>query len=199
MEAVKIDIPDDNSCLFNAIYYLIQKEEPNELRQIVSSIILSNPEKYNALYLNMEPMEYVRNIMDPTQWGGAIELQILSEYYKTEICAFSIETGIPFLYGEGNDFRERIYIVYNGVHYDALVIAFDGGIKEVDNIKIFSSQDLDYFEDFKKLIEKYKKKGMYYNPNQIQVLCKTCQIVMISQKEIQNHAIQTKHNNFVQI
>lgn len=74
-------------------------------------------------YLGKSNEEYCTWITNPQNWGGEIELLILSHFYKKQIAAFDIESNNCFIYGEDVGFTERIMLVYDGLHYDALAIS----------------------------------------------------------------------------
>jgi len=57
-----------------------------------------------------------------------IETAILSKYYKVEICILYIEE-LQIIPINSSNYKQRIYIIYDNIHYDSLV--FKGfGIKE---------------------------------------------------------------------
>ncbi|XP_044498064.1 OVARIAN TUMOR DOMAIN-containing deubiquitinating enzyme 2-like isoform X3 [Mangifera indica] len=74
-------IPSDNSCLFNAVGYVMDhdKNKAPELRQLLS---------YSVFYSE-----------------GAIELAILADYYGCEIAAYDIQTTRCNLYGQMSPFE----------------------------------------------------------------------------------------------
>jgi ubiquitin thioesterase OTU1 len=81
--------------------------------------------------------EYIRTILSPNSWGGAIELTILAAHYKTEIASIDVETGrIDRFTGSGTSSssngdadadagasESRALLIYSGIHYDAAVLA----------------------------------------------------------------------------
>lgn len=196
MHPIRVSIPQDNSCMFNAIHHLMNAETGSELREIVASIILSNPDKYTDIYLGKEVDSYIEDIMNPDQWGGAIDLQILAEYYNIEIVSFNIETTIPVIYGEGQNYENRIYVIYNGFHYDTLVIDF--GV-DLESLRIFSSNEIEYFELFRDFTGIYTKKGEYLNLNKFLTKCQICGKKMLNSKEIQQHVNETGHSIFEEV
>ncbi len=52
-----------------------------ELREIIASIVMSDPIKYNKAILGKPTNEYIEYIMDSNHWGGSIELSVLANYY----------------------------------------------------------------------------------------------------------------------
>lgn len=83
---------DDNSCLFRAIAYIFFKDTENhgECRKIVVSSIVENPLEYNEAILGKIPQDYCNWISKPNSWGGAIELAIFSDYFKTVIVSVDV-------------------------------------------------------------------------------------------------------------
>jgi len=131
-------IANDNSCLFNAVGGLVEGFHAcgpalvTELRQTVASIISANSDgRYSEGYLGAPPDKYTRHILQPDTWGGGIELSVLAEFHDVEIAALDVETCHQYIFGESADPKlrktRRIYLVYSGVHYDALEERHDNG------------------------------------------------------------------------
>ncbi|KAF9611003.1 hypothetical protein IFM89_026309 [Coptis chinensis] len=132
-------IPADNSCLFNAVGYVMEhdKLKAPELRQVIAATVASDPVKYTEAFLGKSNEEYCAWILDPEKWGGAIELSILAEYYGREIAAHDIQTSRCDLYGQAMNYPERVMLIYDGLHYDALAIewgikSLQGGVQQVE-------------------------------------------------------------------
>ena len=54
-------------------------------------------------------------------------------YYKREIAAYDIKTHRCDVYGEDMNYRERVMLIYDGLHYDALSLAaFQDAPEEID-------------------------------------------------------------------
>jgi hypothetical protein len=128
------NIPPDGSCLFTAIDYLItgsfEAGAADRMRAHCAQTILTDPQTYSELYLGQEPGLYADWILNQHNYGGEVEILILSAHYHTRISVVSLEslTVLPYYNGaaEGNGSVPNIYIIYNGQHYDALVSAEDG-------------------------------------------------------------------------
>ncbi|MQL96900.1 hypothetical protein Taro_029578, partial [Colocasia esculenta] len=71
----------------------------------------------------------------------AIELSILSEYYGREIAAYDIQTTRCDLYGQDKKYNERVMLIYDGLHYDALAMSPAEGAPEEFDQTIFSVYD----------------------------------------------------------
>lgn len=72
----------------------------SDLRQLIASVVMSDPDTYNEAALSKPCDEYCKWIMDPSSWGGAIEMSILSAYYQTEIAAIDCQTVRVYRFGE---------------------------------------------------------------------------------------------------
>lgn len=62
-----------------------------------------------------EPETYIKKILSPDTWGGAIELRIFSEHFQVEINSVDIATGRVDRYGEERDYAQKIFVVYSGM------------------------------------------------------------------------------------
>jgi ubiquitin thioesterase OTU1 len=80
-------IPDDNSCLFNAISYGVEGKmsasHAQKLREIVARTVVESADVYSAYLEDGKTVDmYAKYIVHKNVWGGAIELPILAEHYK---------------------------------------------------------------------------------------------------------------------
>ena len=57
-----------------------------------------------------------------SSWGGAIELAIIAAHFKCELAAVDVQSSRVYVYGEGQSFTKRAFLVYDGIHYDALAL-----------------------------------------------------------------------------
>ena len=71
-------------------------------------------------FLGRPNAEYCTWIINPQHWGGEIELTVLSQYYRRQIAVYDIQTTNCYVYGSEFGFLERVMLVYDGIHYDAL-------------------------------------------------------------------------------
>ncbi len=68
---IRMRIPPDNSCLFNAIGYLLEGSfNPVPYRVLVADAIRKDPTTFTAEYLDMDPAKYINWIQNPEKWGG---------------------------------------------------------------------------------------------------------------------------------
>ena len=84
-------IDADNSCLFNALGYLMvrDKKQMNHVyRQMIASEIQGDPIKYSTEVLEGKSNEeYATWIMNADKWGGEIEMSIFPKHLGVEIAA----------------------------------------------------------------------------------------------------------------
>lgn len=78
--------------------------------------------KYNEGYLGRSNLEYVEWISRYDSWGGGIELAIISEFYSCEINVMDTQHMRINRFGEDRDYSTRIFLIYDGIHYDALYL-----------------------------------------------------------------------------
>lgn len=194
-EALKYEIPHDNSCLFNAIAYLCEGSSNRgpELRSHVVREIRAKPDTYTEATLGCSPEEYCRWIADPIHWGGYIEMEILSRFYKIEICMLYIEEGNMVPVNACNA-TKRVFVLYNNQHYDA--VYFKGfGVPEK---KIVDADDQTALQLALELVRICKTAGDYTRRTICMIKCENCGKVFQGQKEAEDHAKATGHMRFAQ-
>jgi ubiquitin thioesterase OTU1 len=128
-EAVRVVIDSDNSCLFNAVGYVMRRSlrEAPGLRRVIADVVSGDEFTYNEGFLGKPNAEYCAWIQDPKHWGGAVELSILAKHFGREIAAYDIQTERCDVYGQGEAYEERVMLLYDGLHYDALALNGPGG------------------------------------------------------------------------
>eukprot|EP01038_Epipyxis_sp_PR26KG_P004213 gene4213-5987_t len=190
-------IPADNSCLFNSISYLINSSNQINYREIVVEMILSNPDKYSSVVLGKPVEEYLEWILNPDKWGGEIEISVLSDYLLFEIAAVDIQTNNVYIYGEGKQYAQRIYLLYDGIHYDALVKGYDESL--VNELKQFAIDDDVTLQEIKDFAANQNKMKKFVNLSGCSLQCKVCNEGFIGQLDAVAHAKLTGHQNFGQV
>ncbi|ODV96474.1 hypothetical protein PACTADRAFT_40611 [Pachysolen tannophilus NRRL Y-2460] len=195
-------IAEDNSCLFNSISYscygpssIEQDDTQLQLRQIVSSAILSNKDNlYDESILGKSILDYSQWILDSKHWGGAIELGILAEYLNVEILTIDIESKAILKFNEtASNF---IIICYSGIHYDSICIYLDNTDNEV---RVFDKQhqlSLQVLKNLDHLVQVLNNRGYYTNTNKFKLYCKDCKSVLVGERNATKHASETGHIDF---
>lgn len=140
----KREMPGDNSCLFHSVAYTCldrARNRADEMRQIAIKEVLAKPNVFTAQVLEQPPSSYVQWMQNPKVWGGAIELQVFSEHFETEIVSFDYKYLREDHFGAGKDFKKRVFLIYTGQHYDAMAWAPYGNAPESKDKVIFSTKD----------------------------------------------------------
>ncbi|KAH9651703.1 ubiquitinyl hydrolase 1 [Citrus sinensis] len=103
----------------------------------IAATVASDTVKHSEAFIGKSNQEYCSWIQDPEKWGGAIELSILADYYGREIAAYDIQTTRCDLYGQEKKYSERVMLIYDELHYDAVAIsAFEGAPVEFDQSSV---------------------------------------------------------------
>ena len=93
------------------------------------------------MFLGRPVEEYCNWILQKTSWGGGIELFIFSNHFKVEIASFDIQTMRLDVFGQGNNYQKRVYLLYSGIHYDAVAAKVMETSSEEYYMTIFDAQD----------------------------------------------------------
>ncbi|KAL5503137.1 hypothetical protein EMCRGX_G010043 [Ephydatia muelleri] len=192
-------VPADNSCLFKSISILLDgrtRETTSELRDLVGGIIFSDPAKYNSVFLGRPNMEYVEWIMKNDSWGGGIELSIFSEHFKVEIAVVDIQSQRIDLFGQNGGYENRILLIYDGIHYDPLVLATPSGAVVQ---KVFSVADSVVLAKAQAIAKDACKMRQFTDVHNITVRCLVCGKGLAGPAETQKHAMDTGHINFSEV
>lgn len=193
----------DNSCLFSSIAYLTDKQNFCETsssvyRNMIVEYLFNND--FDEALLDLPKDEYINEIANPKKWGGGIEIKIFSEILKLEIAVIDVQTNRIDVFGQDKNHNNRIYLLYNGIHYDPLVMNFDENADPEYDITIFDSKDNKIAENFKTLVKTFNGKGDYIDFGKPMSLeCVDCKEQFINEIEATNHAKFSHHWNFKQI
>lgn len=207
------EIPDDNSCLFNAIAYVLEKGARTMAPQLrtripppaliipscsvgVAEFILAHPERFDALVLGRAPQAYATWIQRRDTWGGAIELAVFSDLYGAEIASFDVQSGRMDLFGEGHGHPVRVYLQYTGIHYEAFAQAH--GASEAGDVTVFSPQDTAVLAQVQELVLLAQAAHRFTDTHRFALRCEQCQQRLRGQYEAQQHAEATGHARFTE-
>jgi ubiquitin thioesterase OTU1 len=130
-------------------------------------------------------------------WGGGIELAILSSFYEIEICAFDVKSCRMDCFGQDKSYKTRVYLLYNGIHYDALALSEQNAPEEMD-ITLFSPDDKTTELKALKCVKGANERHEYTDVSDFKLVCLQCYTKLIGQKEALEHANKTKHNQFAE-
>jgi len=155
-------MPSDNSCLFHTAAYVLENRSRTEaanLRRKIAEVVVAHPTKFTEAFLGQPNMAYCSWIQEPDTWGGAIELSILSFVYCTEIVSLDVQTGRMDVYGQGEGYVTRVFVVYTGRHYDAMAVApYYGASESLDQVMV-NVRDDRVMAKAKAFIEEERKKA----------------------------------------
>ena len=192
----RIVVPANNSCLFTSVNYVMENglldlNSGTQLRELIATVVMSDPETFSAAYLGQSNEDYCRWIMLEDSWGGAIEVAILSKYYGVEMCVVDTQTTRIDRFGEDQNYPERVFLIYDGIHYDALALESGSSTRtrftvNEDHILALALQ----------LADEAKANRQFTDVNQFKLRCLVCQKALRGQTEAQEHAKQTNHINF---
>ncbi|VDO30159.1 unnamed protein product [Schistosoma margrebowiei] len=130
------------------------------------------------------------------KWGGGIEVSILSQLYKIEICIVDIESCRIDRFGEDQNYPKRILLIYDGIHYDPLA-------QECPNrnclVTVFSSNNDSILFEAQQLASKARAEWAFTDLSSFTLLCRQCDAPLIGQEAAQKHAQLTGHTQFREI
>ncbi|CBJ33311.1 OTU-like cysteine protease [Ectocarpus siliculosus] len=194
-------IDADNSCLFNAVGYALRRKRKvgTELRQMITEAVRGSPEVYNEGILGKQPEEYCNWISDPKSWGGEIELSILSKKLVVMITVVDIQTNNAYSYGEEHGFGRRLFIIYDGIHYDALAEAANETAPESDDVTVFNPSEKEKEILAKTVAADLKARNQYTDMGNASLKCMVCFKLLAGEKGALEHARATGHQNFGQV
>lgn len=202
-QIVRRVMPDDNSCLFHTIAYVLEGERVAKaetlarLRNVIAKAIRSDETTYDSATLGKSNAEYARWIVQPNSWGGAIELSILAKIYSAEIYALDVINGFGNCFGEDAGYQRRVYVIFDGIHYDAIALSPIVEEKELD-LTEFKPWDQPIEKMALDFLLKEKSAGKFTDTQNFQILCQQCQTILIGEKGAAMHAMTTGHSQFVE-
>ncbi|XP_013106828.1 ubiquitin thioesterase OTU1 [Stomoxys calcitrans] len=193
-------VPADNSCLFTSIRYVLNGKVDNEgsemMRHIIAQEVAANPQEYNDAVLGKSNSEYCAWIQKPDSWGGAIEVAILSNYYGIEIDVVDIQNAIINRFGEDKNYGLRVFLLFDGIHYDPLYLETDGSGAPGT---IFPIEELGVYQQAEQLAKEAKSSRQFTNVDKFSLRCLQCDVMLVGQVQATQHAKTTGHTNFGEI
>ena len=203
VRATRHQIADDNSCLFHAVAFAMAEfgvqDVPSRMRAAVADAVRSDPTQWNAATLGKEVSAYVAFILDPTKWGGQVELCLLSQMHKVELGCVDIQTGRVDMYGEGSGYTRRAWFLFSGIHFDCVVFHTDsGGRGGGAPARVVSPRDDNCGAQARALATSLRTQGAFTDQNTMRLVCKVCGTIVTGDYEARLHAGTTGHKDFGQ-
>jgi len=187
--AARHRIPDDNSCLFHAVIFLLNRSEsPQTLRNLIASTVRNDSIQWNEAMLGRSRDDYIRFITDPTKWGGQVELSILSTVTQVELAAVDIQSGRMDIYGQCSGYSQRVYLLFSGIHFDAVTFG--------PSTRAVSAGDTGAESSVRALAASLRAAGAYTDQQTMQLVCQTCGWEMSGDYEARLHAGSSGHTDF---
>ncbi|KAJ8948379.1 hypothetical protein NQ314_008418, partial [Rhamnusium bicolor] len=195
-------VPADNSCLFSSVNFVLNGKVDETgtvapyLRELVAETIRTENHQYDEAILGKPIEEYCVWIRDDKSWGGAIELAILSNFYGIEIAVVDTINAIINRFGEDQGYPHRVFLMFDGIHYDPLYMEpLDGSKIQT----IFPSEDERVLREAEQLAQEAKSSRQYTDVEKFTLKCMICNIMLKGQIAAQQHAQTTGHANFGEI
>ncbi|XP_023017281.1 yod1 deubiquitinase [Leptinotarsa decemlineata] len=199
---MKFTVPADNSCLFSSIYFVLNGKMDETgtaapyMRELVAETIKTDCHQYDEAILGKPIDEYCAWIKDDKSWGGAIELSILSNHYGIEIAVIDTINTIINKFGEDQNFPHRVFLMFDGIHYDPLYLESLDGNK---SLTIFPSDDDRLLRSAEQLALEAKSSRQFTDVDKFTLKCMVCNILLRGQVAAQEHAHSTGHTNFGEV
>ncbi|XP_022178795.1 ubiquitin thioesterase OTU1 [Myzus persicae] len=191
-------VPADNSCLFTSMGFVlggkIDLGSGNYMREIIANAVKDNQIEFSEAVLGKPNEDYCEWIRNPNSWGGAIEVSILSNFYGIEIAVIDTQSGSISKFGEDKDYPHRVFLIYDGIHYDPLYLESPFTPGEIQTL--FPTNDDRMLDAAQMLANEAKSSRQYTDVNRFTLKCLDCGCIMIGQTQAQEHAKLTAHNNF---
>ncbi|GAB0098303.1 Ubiquitin thioesterase OTU1 [Sergentomyia squamirostris] len=193
-------VPADNSCLFTSIGYALNGAVNTDggilMRQIIAEHVAGDEVTFNEAFLGRPNREYCAWILRDDSWGGAIEVSILSSFYGLEIDVVDITNTIINRFGEDKNYGQRIFLLFDGIHYDPLYLeSLTGGHPRT----IFPIEAESIYIQAEQLAKEAQASRQFTDVNRFTLRCLVCNVHLIGQTEAQAHAKSTGHANFGEV
>ncbi|KAI0503321.1 hypothetical protein F5B22DRAFT_553530 [Xylaria bambusicola] len=207
-------MPDDGDCMFTAvggalgglvpvgIAHHADEYTPAILRRMVVDTIRENPLQFDDNFLGARPETYCNRLLNG-MWGGGIELSILSEIFRIEICSVDVKTGKAYHFGEQQNHEEFCVVVYSGVHYDRIAEAATEGVMGMVEFDVTrwnalgNERILRHTQE--NICQMLRDRHYYTSVSDFVVVCNQCHEILQGEKAITQHARQTGHSGVTEI
>ncbi|GAB1606733.1 ubiquitin thioesterase OTU1 [Argonauta hians] len=193
-------VPANNACLFTSIntvmnHGVVDLSSADHMRKLAARIVMNDPETYSTALLGQENSKYVDWLLKEDSWGGAIEISVLSKHYRVEIDVVDTQSGRIDRFGEDQKYDNRVLLIYDGIHYDPLILELDESTCET----VFSTDDDYVLQQALEIAAVAKANRQFTDVNKFTLRCLECRTELTGQLEAQQHAERTGHIRFGQI
>ena len=195
-------VPANNSCLFTSVNFVVDNANLDlsvapTMRQLIASVVSSDPHTYNEAILGKSNTDYCSWILNDESWGGAIEVSILTKYYGVEIDVVDTQSVRINRFGEDQSYARRVLLIYDGIHYDPLMM--EPLDPSMPSRTIFSTDDDYVLTQALELAAEAKSSRQFTDTAKFTLRCLVCNKNLTGQAEAQTHASDTGHINFGEV
>lgn len=195
--AVRKVIPADNNCLFAALIHALRLPlSPQALRETVKRSVLEDPAEWNEGMLGLPPDKYCEWITAKDHWGGEIELRILSRQLRVQVAVLDVVSQQLLRYGEEERFDQMVCLLYDGIHYDAILLLPAPGAPEEFGTSCFAPGDAQVLRLARALQAEAHAARAFTDTAKFTLRCLVCSAGLVGEKGAQEHAKATGHINF---
>ena len=191
-------VPADNACLFTSLAFSLSDGASltggPAVRATLVAHIASKPAVFNEALLGAPPAKYCSVMSRKEVWGGGLEASAAADAFSVGVCVVNVQTGVPSLFGEDRGFPRVLYLIYSGVHYDAVVRKWPDGRHQ----SLFSPDDEDAKAGAIALAAKAKAEGKYVDLAGFNLRCEACRAALTGEHAAMAHAKDTGHSQFVE-
>jgi len=195
-------VPADNSCLFTSVDFVlhdgarVDTDAMQSLRCIIADAVSGDPATYTEAFLGRPNDEYCIWIKDESSWGGAIELSILSRHFGVEIDVIDTQSGRIDRFGQSEKYNTRVLLIYDGIHYDPLVMeSADGATVST----VFPTSDDAVLSQALELGAEAKSCRQFTDVRNFSLRCLICQALLRGERDAMEHGNRTGHANFGEV
>lgn len=143
-----------------------------------------------CLYLGRTPAEYAKWIKESESWGGAIELSILCNHLNVQIIVIDIKNVRTEVFGEGDGYKNKILLLYDGIHYDPL---YEKGDPPQTLFPLADDMIVTLALSY---AEQQKSNRQFTDTSRFTLKCIACGQGFVGGVEATEHAKKTGHVNF---
>ena len=160
------------------------------MREIIAGVVRSDPVNFSEAFLGKTINAYCQWILKPDFWGGAIEISILSQYFHVEIAIVDTQSCRIDRFGEDKFYKERIFVIYDDIHYDPLIMEPLEPSQLIQTV--FPTSDAD-------VLGQAKASRQNTDVANFSIRCLVCQKLLSGQTEAWAHAKAAGQINFGEV
>jgi ubiquitin thioesterase OTU1 len=191
----------DNSCLFTSIGFILSGKVDTTsgtyMRQIIAQTVHNESETYTSGFLGRDNAEYCAWIMQESNWGGAIEVSILSQHYGIEFDVVDITNAMINRFGEDKHYSMRGFLLYDGIHYDPLYLESLAGDSQKTLFSV--GEEPHVYEMAENIAKEAKSSRQYTDVDKFTLKCLQCDTQLKGQQQATIHAKETGHTKFGEV